>query len=499
MKTINNVYRNLGASILPQVVNIISSFILPVMIIGIYGSVINGLVSTVRTIISYISLVGAGIAVATTQALYLPVAKNDEETVRGMLKATSILFNKCGWVYLGIVFVVSLIYPFLIKDDISYYTCVGLLLIMSISGASEFFVVGRCRSLLYANQRVYVSTTIQAVSHMVSLVLAVIMLSLNSSILIVQLSISSIHIIKALFFHHYVKRNFPQYVFYKNTKPIQAAVKKRKDAMVHQLSGLLVLGSQSVLLSSLVGLEAASIYAVYNIVFSGIHSICSNMNTAVTPFIGKSLAVNKKEIIEKEFNVVEYLFYILTSFSFMVSSVMIIPFIELYTQGADISYNYPLFALLFVILSVFNVYRLPNNAMINAAGHFKETRWRAIAEAIICVVCSIIFTILFGLYGVLIGTICAIGWRCLDIVIYSHWKILYNSVRIPLFRLCRCMAYVLLFYLLRNKLLFQITGYVDLIINALIVALVALLILSSDTYLFERSSFLSLRKYLGKK
>ena len=218
------------------------------------------------------------------------------------------MFNKCGIIYLIIVLLTSLIYPLCIKGDVSYLEGFGLLIVMSLSGASEFFVVGRCRSLLYADRKVYVCTTIQALSLLVSLILAVIMLKLKASIIVVQFSISIVYIIRAVLLRAYVNKHYPQYIYDRETIPITRAVKNRKEAMVHQLSGLVVLGSQSIILSLMVSLEAASIFAVYNIVFSGLFSICSNISTAITPYIGKSIAVNSHGMTLSNFISVEYVF-----------------------------------------------------------------------------------------------------------------------------------------------------------------------------------------------
>ena len=70
-------FKNILASALPQIASLISGLILPSLIIRNFGSEINGLVSSTKTIASYISIVGAGIATAVTQALYVPVAKKD--------------------------------------------------------------------------------------------------------------------------------------------------------------------------------------------------------------------------------------------------------------------------------------------------------------------------------------------------------------------------------------------------------------------------------------
>ncbi len=436
---------------LPQFVNIVSNFIIPVLIIEAFGSQINGLVTTVRSIISYISLVGAGITVAVVQSLYAPVAQKDENTVRGMLRATNDMFNKSGYIYLIIVLLVSFIYPLLVEGDISFTTKCLLLLVMSISGASEFFVVGRCRSLLYASQKVYVCTTVQAFSLLFSLILAVIMLKFGANIVFVQLAISVVYVMRAFLLSYYVRKNYPQYVKINNVRPIKSAVSKRNEAMVHQLSGLFIFGSQSIILSMMVGLEAASIYSVYNIIFSGLAAICGNLNTAITPFIGRTFAISSIDKVRREFNVIEFVYFIITSIIFAVTSVTILPFVSIYTNAADIDYKLPLFALLFTISQLFNIFRQPYSTLINVAGHFKETRNRAIIESILCIGFSIIFTYTSGIYGVLIGTGIALFWRCLDMLYYCHKHILHNSIKVSVFRLVGVISIVLFVYFFVSK------------------------------------------------
>ena len=50
------VWKNVFASALPQIMNIISNLILPSLIIAKFGSEINGLVTSTKTIISYIQV-----------------------------------------------------------------------------------------------------------------------------------------------------------------------------------------------------------------------------------------------------------------------------------------------------------------------------------------------------------------------------------------------------------------------------------------------------------
>lgn len=491
--------KNVLSSALPQIVNIISNLILPGLIIAQFGSEINGLVSTTKTVVSYISLVGAGIATAATQALYQPVANNDDYSVNGILHSSNDMFNRYGKIFIAITIVISLVYPLAIRSDIPYLTVVCIMIVMSISGASEFFAIGRCRALLYAHQKVYVCSVIQAASLLLGLVLAVVMLHLNTGIIAVQFAISFVYILRGFFLTLYVRKSYPQYVNYRSVPPIGKAVEKRKDAMIHQLAGLAVTGSQSAILTLLVNLKAASIYSVYNIVLYGIRNICSNLCTAITPFFGKKYAQGRLGELRKLYSVTEFIFFNMVSFVLMVTAAMLVPFVQLYTKGADMEYSYPIFAMLFVVSSSFYILKLPGTALINVAGHFKETKWRAILEAAISVVLSVIFTLVFGKEGVLLGTGVALGWRCIDTIIYSSKNILGCSCIRSFVRLSLSLVNIIILKLISDVMQFTVDSWYWWIITAIIYSLIAAMILLVEAILIERDSIKCLLSYILRK
>lgn len=468
--------------------NIITNLLLPGLIIANYGSEINGLISSTKAIVAYISIVGAGIATATTQALYEPVANNNVSRVKGMLHATNKMFNKYGVLYCVIAIVAAFTYPFFIHSKIKYITVFLLMIVVSISGASEFFAIGRCRSLLYAHQKTYVCTTIQAISLLLSLLLALFMLKSNTNIILVQLSISCVYIFRAFLLTSYINKNYPEYKDYRNANPIKAAVEKRGDAMIHQLSGLAVQGSQTTILTIVLGLEAASIYSIYNIVFSGLQSICSNLSTAVTPFMGKELALKNNDRLLKMYDLTEFVFFSLVSFIYSVAIVLVVPFVSVYTRKADISYIFPFFASIFTVSSAFYILKLPSNALINISGQFKETRWRAILEATLTVVLGVLFTVLIGLEGVVIGTAIALLWRCIDTIVYTNKRVLKCSNYKSLFRLTRVLILIMLFYI--SSLLHPIScsNYREWIYYAVIYCSLSFVLIIINSLLFDRQT-----------
>ena len=491
--------KNVITSALPQIINIISNLILPGFIILKFGSEINGLVSTTKTVVSYISLVGAGIATAVTQALYSPVANNDNKAVKGMLRSANDMFNRYGLIYLALTLVISFIYPIIIRSEISYVTIMLLLIVMSISGASEFFAIGRCRALLYAHQKVYVCSIIQALSLLLSLILAVLMLKLGAGIIIVQFTISFVYILRGIFLTGYIRKEYPMYSDYKSEEPIQAAVKNKKEAMIHQLAGLVVTGSQSAILTLLVDLKAASIYSVYNIVLYGIRCICSNVFTAITPFLGKKFALNQIADLNRVYNLAELLFFYFVNFILIVTTIMILPFVNLYTNDADINYLFPTFAILFILSSQFYILKLPGNALINVAGHFKETKVRALIEAGLSLVLSVLFTISLGMEGVLIGTGIALAWRCIDTIIYSARYILKISAKKSIFRIFLATINILIAKNISKVFIFECKTWLDWVKFSSVFSVVALMLLFLEVLVFERKGLFDLITYIKKE
>lgn len=485
----NKISKNLAASLLPQIMNIISNLILPNLIITIYGSEVNGLITSLKSVVGYISIVGAGIAIAVTQSLYFPVAEKDTKTVKGMLHAASNMFNKYGYIFCFFVLLTALVYPFFFNTKIGYWNIVFLMIAVSVASASEFFAIGRYRALLYASQKTYVCTIAQAASIFLGLILAIVMLELKVNIIIVQFSISMVYVFRAFFLAAYVKKYYPELSDYRREKPIQTAISKRKDAMIHQLSGLAVNGSQATILTIMVGLNAASIYSVYNIVFSGLQSICSNLSTAVTPFLGKEIALKNHDRLVQMYDLIEFAFFNFVTLIYSVTVVMIVPFVKLYTRGADISYELSTFALIFTFMSAFYILKIPSTSLINSSGCFKETKSRALIEASLTIILSIIFTKLIGIEGVVLGTGIALMWRCLDTILYTDKYIIQRNSLKSIFRLLRSLVIICIFAALQHLVLLNPNDFKEWIGCSCIIFIIVAIIVLLNSIIFDKDTF----------
>lgn len=119
---------------------------------------------------------------------------------------------------------------------------------------------------------------------------------------------------------------------------------------------------------------------------------------------------------------------VLVSSLYCIAGIFILPFLKLYTAGVqDINYIDPILPYMFIAVYLLNNGRESPNMVIKFAGHFKQTQWRSMLEAIINITVSLIGVHFCGIYGVLMGTIAALLYRTNDMIIYANKKILHRS------------------------------------------------------------------------
>jgi hypothetical protein len=86
-----------------QVITLIIGFILPRLVLVYYGSDVNGELNAIRQMFAYLYLLEAGVGLATTQALYKPVAVDDHRSISAILSATNQYYRRTGLIYALIV------------------------------------------------------------------------------------------------------------------------------------------------------------------------------------------------------------------------------------------------------------------------------------------------------------------------------------------------------------------------------------------------------------
>ena len=439
------------SNLLLQVTTAVCGFILPPLIVTTFGSSINGMVSSITQFIAYLNIVEAGIGAASIAALYKPLAQNDIAGQNGILSATKHFYNKSGLLFTVLVISLSLIYPLIVKGQVDTLTASLMVLILGISGAAEFFLIGKYRVLLTADKKVYVISLIQVLAVIANTVFAVVLINNNAGILMVKLLSGLLYLGRYIFIWLYVKRNYTYLDL--TVPPDRKAISQSKSVLVHQLASLVVNNTPIVLITFFCSLREASVYAVYAMVFSAIGNLIGAFTNGLQSFWGESLVKDSLKHTYKIFSRYSKIYTVILGWVYSCTFLLFMPFMELYTKNmSDAEYIQPLFALLFLSSEVIRNVRIPSNRLIDGAGHFKRTQSRAIVETIINFCFSVIFVRQFGMIGVLIGSIISHMYRTVDMIIYCHKYILRHTVLNLLLNIffilsvCVCGVYVIHFY-----------------------------------------------------
>jgi O-antigen/teichoic acid export membrane protein len=391
-----------------------------------YGSEINGLNSSIQQVISYMNLVEAGLALTAIQSLYNPLARKDWKSVNGILSATRSLYRKSGVVFLFVVIVVSFLYPLILNTEIRYINISMLIFVLAGGSVIEFFLNGKLRVLLMADQRSYVVNIFQSIALVLSIVLKVILINLGFNYIVVQLVGTIALLLRYVLSKYYVRHKYKEINYY--DVPNNKALKNRWSVLFHQIAGLVVFNTPIIIVSIFVGLKEASVYSVYNVVFNGLLLIITMFSKSTVASFGNLITTERSSTIKSAFQKYQSVFFAFGIWIYTMSFILIESFIKLYTTGVhDANYSDMSLALLFIIVGFFNLIRVPSNTLIEASGHYKETQYRALIEALINVTASLILVQIFGIYGVLLGAITSYMYRSFDIIIYSSRKILKTS------------------------------------------------------------------------
>lgn len=171
-----------------------------------------------------------------------------------------------------------------------------------------------------------------------------------------------------------------------------------------------------------------SVYGIYNMVYSNLSLVLNVVYTGLIYILGQSfhVSIDKYRIVHDAF---ESLFVMAIGILMSCCSVMMLPFVQIYTSGIyDIDYIYPYFPLLFGLIQIFSWSRYIVGNLSGIAG-YAENVWKVSAiEALINLILSIVLSLIFGIYGILIATVLALIIKLVYLIYLGNVKIMKRSV-----------------------------------------------------------------------
>lgn len=486
MRSKNSMYNLLAATLL-QAVNMIIGIILPKVMLISFGSEVNGLVSSIKQFISYLTLVEAGLAGACIYNLYKPLSDKDYNQINAILSGAKKFYNKSGIIFSVLALILAICFPYIAKSSSTdNLTISALVFILGVNGSLEFFSMGKYRALLTADQKSYIISIIQVIGQILNCIIIIILALNKFNIVAVQIFASSSYIVRSILLSTYVKKKYKSINF--NVQPDTKALSQRWDVLFHQVGSMIVFNSPVALITIFCSLIQVSIYSIYNMVFSGINSIIGIFNTGLVAGIGDIISKNDIKHLQSVYREYECGYYMILTWIYSCSYILIIPFISIYTKGInDANYINENIASLFIIVGILNGLRIPQSTVVNAAGHFKETRYRVLIEIIINLSVSILLVRRMGIEGVLIGAICSYSYRTIDFIIYAPKNIIKIPVKETIKRIVNMIILsTIIIVPFETIIQVQLNNFMEWFIYAMIISIGSLVVVIMGNYISDK-------------
>lgn len=493
MSNYRNSMRNLWWGLLGNVITTLVAILIPRLFIVNYGSEVNGLLSSIKQIYVYLALLEAGVGDASVIALYGPIGRRDYKATNEILAATHFYYRKIGFIYAVCVVVMSLVYPLLLDTTIPYEICCMVILLQGSGSVISYLFQGKYNMLLRVDNRNYVTTNLGTVTTVLTDACRIALLLMGKSIVAVQATYLLFNLIRMLYIAWYIRRHYPWIDL--RAKPNFKAISQKSAVLVHQISSLVFSHTDVLILTFVCGLSTVSIYSMYATLYGMVGNIISIVSSSVQSPLGQMYNNDRKKYIVLQ-DAYETFFMALVFGLLAVTSIFMLPFMKLYTDGADINYIDWKLPALFTAYQLLNYGRTPSHNPIGFAGKFKETQWRAWLETIINLVVSFVCVFRFGIYGVLAGTIAALLYRANDIIIFAN-KVVLNRSPWPTYRrwLINLAVLAVVVFVFINLPL-RTDSYLWLILNAVWVTIIVMCVFFGVNSITEPMSRGVAMKYL---
>lgn len=410
-------FYNTASSLVLQLTTIICGFILPRLILNAFGSEVNGLVNSITQFLGIIAFLELGVGAVVQSALYKPLAEKNQDDVSKIISSANKFFTRLGQILLVYVIVLIFVYPRLAGQSFDFVYTATLIIAISISSFAQYFFGIVNRLLLTADQRGYIQYNAQTLAVVINTVACFILIHLGYSIQIVKLTTSLIYLLQPFLIYLYVQHN---YNINKKIKYTKEPIPQKWNGIAQHVAAVILDQTDTIVLTMFATLSDVSIYSVYFLVVKGVKQLFLSMTNGITSLIGELWARQELEELNKTFSWTEWVIHTGTTFVFGVTAILIVPFVRVYTLGIhDANYIQPLFAALIVAANAGHCLRLPYNIAILAGGHYKQTQNNYIIAATLNVIVSVVTVKKWGLIGVAIGTLVAMGYQTVWMAVYD--------------------------------------------------------------------------------
>lgn len=490
---------------------IVSILVFPLQFINRYymvhylGVTYLGITSLYSNILSVLSLADLGIGTAIVFMMYKPLAEKNREKITILMRYYRTIYR----IIALIIFILGAsIIPFLknfLHSSVKY-SHVYIIFVVYLMGTVSSYLFSYNQSLLYADQQNRIYSWINLIVCYVMMVSQIVTVKLFRDPILYAVLFVFTGFVTNLFVSIYVKKryklNYRKYKGKLSYTELKELFSNVIGNMFLRISGVIVTGTDSLLLSAFTSVIQVGYYANYLTITNVIQQLMTKVIGASTGSIGSYSVEQEPEKAEKLFHKLQFLNFIILNFACLGIMFLSKDVITIWLGKKYVLSNLNTFLITFSFY--FMNYRMLGWNFVAVYGLAKYMKMFSINEVVVNFVTSFIFLkfLHLGISGVVLGTICStvltVGWQDPYIIFHYGFKMKsYSYFRQYLGCLFAfCFESVVLF-LLEQKLNKDIDNvYIHLLLCSFEILVVGIVIII--VFFYHTSGFKFLLSLLNK-
>ena len=438
-----NSIRNVTVNLTSQIISTLISFVCRTVFIHTLGQTYLGVDGLFGNFLSLLALAELGIGQTIIYHMYQPLAQHDQKKLGALMALFKKAYHTIGLIIGVVGLALTPCYHFFINSDVNvpHLTLIYLLYVFN-SVITYFFSYQQC--IITADQKGYVCTLYKYGFCILQNITQILVLIFLRNFIVYF----CLQILFSFFTNYFLARKAGKmYPFLKKYADQKLSPEDRKDIsrnikamFLHRFGGVVVNGTDNLLISKLFGVISVGLYSNYYMITSTLNSLTSQIFDGIMASVGNLGAVEGKKKSYRVFLSVNFAGFWIFSFCSICLFCLFNPFIELWVG------NKMLLPANVVFVIVLNFYATGMRQAVltfkTSLGLFWYDRYKALAEALINLAASILLAQVFGMEGVFLGTLVSIVTTDLwvePLVLYRHG---FHRSPVPYF--LRYMIYTLL-------------------------------------------------------
>ena len=408
--SIINMLFNIGGQFLTMLLSFINRMVFIRCLSAEYLGV-NGLFTDVLSILNFAEL---GIGTAMVFSMYEPAARDDEQKLARLM-------NLYKWMYRAVAVSVLLFglvllpfLPYLIKggEGIEHITLIYMIYVL---GSASSYLLSYKNSIYQAYQKGYICAGWSMACECIKTVSQITVLLLTRNFILYLAVQQAIQFLPNIMVSRMVDKEFP-YLKECHELPEREernGILKNIGAMsMHKLSTIIVRNTDSLLMSSFIGLATVGLYSNYRLVINALNNLMGKFAVAFSGSIGNFAVMENSDRLYKIYKEMDFMFFVMSAYLTGGLMMLFNPFITLLFGGR---YCFPMTTVM-VIVAEFYITRMRQTNLLfrEAMGLFWNDRYKAGAESIINLVASLVLVRQYGvtgiIWGTIISTLCTCAW-----------------------------------------------------------------------------------------